>query len=163
LIMLKDGKYKADLSEQGTRGIVWLDKESVTGLVLLNDVKMPDETIQSLSCKLIGKKVKTKASFIDGKPVYRINISVKISIEDKYKIVEIVKEGKSKVYNAVNCAVIELIKQQIDAGINESKNADCDIFCINEKFNKFCHKEFMQYGDVLKDVLVDYNIKVNIL
>ncbi len=163
LVMLKDGAYCGILDSEGTRGKVWLNKSSVTGLVLLKDVRLPDGKIDSLSCKLIGKKIKTKVSFKDGKPVFSVKMTVKISIDDKYKIVDVVDNGKNRIYSAISDAMKKMIEQQIDEGIRQSKEADCDIFGINEKFNKFQHKKYLKYGDVLKDVETEYDISINIL
>jgi len=163
LALFKDGSLKGVLDADGTRGMAWLHKNSKTGLVLLKDLKTKEKTIDFLSCKIVGKKVKVKAFFREGKPIFKVKMSVKISIDDKYKVVDIVEGDKQNLYDSVKEGVINLVKEQVGRGIEQTKTLDCDAFCINELFNKFRHKEFTLYGDVLKDLEVEYDIKVSIL
>jgi len=162
LVMFKDGQKVGITSAEGTRGVVWLNKRAVTGLILLKDVKMADKTVDYLSCKLISKRVKTTARFVDGAPVFTVKIAVKMSIDDKYEIADIVEKDE-QVYYAVKDAMKQLIISEISATEKEGKQASCDLLDINEKFNKFCHKEFVEYGDVLDSVRFEYDITVNIL
>lgn len=163
MVALKNGAYRGMLSPEGTRGKAWLNKSSVEGLILLKDIKSDDKTIDSLSCNLIKKSIKTKAQFKDGKPVYTVKLKIQISVEDKYGITEIIEEtGNDGIYKAVKDSMKELVIRQISRGIKESKELDCDVFGINEQFNKSAHKKFKAYGDVLQDVEIKYDVEVRL-
>ena len=164
MAMLKEGKFVKDLSRDGTRGLAWLNKNSANGLIMLENVDIGEMVIENIPCKLDGKNASVKVKFTDGKPKVTFNISLQLTIEDKHQLNALEEPEKSKkATEGINKAVKKLIEYEIGKGIEESREADCDVFYLRERFNKFCHKEYKMYnGDILQDLEIEYKIKAEL-
>lgn len=143
-----------NLSQQGT-----LKVENVTDHLYKNATIIFD---------LSDKKIKLSPSFENGKPKYKIEISLTVLVE------EVMEENPEKVFLRRNkefltdTAVNELkdtIKQEMQTVITYCQDNEIDLLNVYRQFSRKKYKEFTDYYNQTKEKYlnnIDYEIKVKV-
>ena len=143
--VIKDGRLVRVLGKDDTRRLMWLDKKAKTGTL---PIENGDERI---ALEIKGKRVKTKAVFKGGKPVYQINIFLNLSADER--------QGSA---TDIKAAAREQISADLQNLHRECIAGDFDVMRINESFFRFKNKKYKAYkaagGDILKDCAIEVKV-----
>ena len=143
--VIKGGRLLKILDGRDTRRLMWLDKKAKTGTLTLENLGGGNEKV-SLDIK--KKRVKTKAVFRDGKPVYQISVFLNLSADER--------RGE------IGTAAREQITAELQGLYKECADGDFDVMRINETFYRFKNKKYRAYkaagGDILKDCKLEIKV-----
>ena len=165
--VIKGGKLIETLKTENTRRLAWLDKKAKTGTLVLENFGGGGNEKIALDIK--KKTIKKKASFGGGKPVYTVDICLKLSLDEAGSNYTNISYGeKKKLSGEIKAAAREKINADIQSLHEECVAGGFDIMSINEKFFRRKNKRYKKYiatgGDILKDCLIkvktDCEIKI---
>ena len=166
--VIKDGKLATVLNKEKTRALIWLDRVSQGGRLMLENVKCGgEEVIMSMSVR--GKDVRVKPYFDkDGKPVYDVRIKLKTALDeverhtkdglDIYAKELLAAEIREKAQQKIEKALNDLLQTNIDGGF--------DVMKIGENFYRRKNKQYKKFiangGDLMKECRLNVSIKIEV-
>jgi len=166
--VFKGGKRVGYLTAQQTRGYNFTRPESKRGAYLLEDVTIKDETLGAIFSEVRSKNVRTRTSFIEGKPKIAYTLNMRVEVVDTHQLVSLLGSGthtRTDIYTAIEEAFALQVTQDIHAGLQAQQTLNADIFGLQHRFWRTQHHRMAEYtqnpaSDFLQDVEVEINVRV---
>ena len=163
--LFKNGKLVGKLSEKATKGVAILDKRSDSGYFDINDVSINDKTV-TVPAGIKSKSSKLKAS-LDDEPVLIVEADFVLETKSKTSIYDNKRNVNEKeIKETLAKRAEQIMKEQIESALAESRKCGCDVLGIKNAFYKQCGKQYKFYGnkeDLLHKVQIKYKINTKIV
>lgn len=168
VFVFKNGFKKKILTKEQSRGVAWADKKSKHGYYVIQDFVYEGRDIGILNFKVSHKKCRIRASLVDGQPRATIKLDLRMSFEDKFKMLFIEEQDNgsfAKLLKEVEAAVSKNIRQEILSAVEESKLLDCDVFQLMPHIRRYHNKAFKRYEnktEMYQNTSVDIDVKLRL-
>jgi len=140
MAVFKNDKMIGKLSQEESRGVLWALGKVKSGVVL---VSSPDKQ-GNVALEILEAKSKVTPEINDGKIVVHIKIKVESSLSEQTTTENL---ADISTFEKIQKAQDEVIRQEIMASFNKSKELNADVF----GFGEMVHKKYKNEWKVLKD------------
>jgi len=140
MVAFKKGKMVGKLNHDEVRGILWILGKVKSGVII---VSSPNEQGKAV-LEIIRAKSKVTPEIKDGKIVMHIKIKEESSLSEQTTTENL---ATNKAFEKIQEASAEVIRQEVMAAFDKSKELNADIF----GFGEMLHKKYSNEWKTLKD------------
>jgi len=156
------------LNQEEVLGLTLIRPESRRGRLSISDFTFEGEEPTAVFSDVRKKSVKTRTSFVDGKPKIIYNLNLTLDVKTAFSHGYIVQMGhtkKSNLYSNIETAFEAQIKEYILSTIAAQNRLDTDFINIYSRFNrtqirKLKNNPYNDVSDFLQDLEVEINVTV---
>lgn len=167
--VFKFGKKQMEINYDTNKNINLFDNKDYKGILIINNVNDKLYNNATVVMNITKTKPKIKVDFVDGKPNYKLDLTLTMYIE------EIVQDQQKSSFMRRNKefytdALLSKIKNQVNQELNNAvelcKTSNLDLLQVYQNFNCFKNKQFKEYlNKVGKDNYlqnIDFEMNVTI-
>lgn len=167
--VFKFGKKQMEINYDTNKNINLFDNKDYKGILIINNVNDKLYNNATVVMNITKTKPKIKVDFVDGKPNYRLDLTLTMYIE------EIVQDQQKSSFMRRNKefytdTLLSKIKNQVNQELNNAvelcKTSNLDLLQVYQNFNCFKNKQFKEYlNKVGKDNYlqnIDFEMNVTI-
>jgi len=151
----KNGKMVGTLNHDEVRGVLWVLGKVKSGVIIVPSPNKQGEAI----LEIIKAKSKVKPGIKDGKIVMHIEIKNEVSLSEQTTTEKLATiEALEKIQEATS----EVIRQEVMAAFEKSKDLKADIFGFGEMLHKKYSKEWKSIKDNWDEIypIIELNIDI---
>lgn len=153
-IVVKKGKFVADLKNKEMRGFNLISKNTKKGKLQVNNVTALGFNNANLTFEVFNKKIKTSGKFVNGKPFFNFDIDLILKLEEvgsNNLNLENMSTSKNYVDGQIKTEIDKTMQNYMAQIINYSKQNKVDILGVYDYFYKFETKKWLQFINGLTD------------
>lgn len=165
--IFKFGKKQMEIDYETNKNINLFDNKDYKGILIINNVTDKLYNDATVVMNITKTKPKIKVSFVDGKPNFKLDLTLTMYIE------EIVQNQQKSSFMRRNKefytdALLSKIKSHVETELNDAvelcKTSNLDLLQVYQNFNCFKNKQFKEYlNEVGKDnYLQDVNFEMSV-
>ncbi len=165
--IFKFGKKQMEIDYETNKNINLFDNKDYKGILIINNVTDKLYNDATVVMNITKTKPKIKVSFVDGKPNFKLDLTLTMYIE------EIVQNQQKSSFMRRNKefytdALLSKIKTHVETELNDAvelcKTSNLDLLQVYQNFNCFKNKQFKEYlNEVGKDnYLQGVNFEMNV-
>lgn len=165
--IFKFGKKQMEIDYETNKNINLFDNKDYKGILIINNVTDKLYNDATVVMNITKTKPKIKVSFVDGKPNFKLDLTLTMYIE------EIVQNQQKSSFMRRNKefytdALLSKIKSHVETELNDAvelcKTSNLDLLQVYQNFNCFKNKQFKEYlNEVGKDnYLQGVNFEMNV-
>lgn len=170
LLIVKNAKKLVSLSSEESANLNWFNNEIKKLDFEIKNFSDENLTNANVTFHVFEKEVKNKPCFKNGVPVF--NVSVKVHLRPVQILSNNISQENYKInHNFLTKAMENEIKKHIFNGLKKAeenfKQNKYDVINCEEKFYKFCNKQYKDYLKnnlqdryFLEDVVFNYKVEV---
>lgn len=165
--VFKDGRYVDTLTEDETRGFVFLDENKTYDYFVVEDTQsvlgMKGKASVGISSKKSGMSVEMK----DGKPYVKFTASValkRMKTDINGNVIELLPKKENDIDDHIRGEVKKQIENLAKLATDKSKALMCDYFEVANEFFRKYGNEWTKYQEAHPDYLADtvFETQINI-
>jgi len=165
-IVTKNGVKVGELTQTETQGLNFTLNESKKGRYNIDEFTHSDKQFESLYGHIRRKSVRTRTSFVDGKPKIVYNIDVRIQLDEDVSLLGLNRQDRRAIDAVIRQNFENKIKSEVESAILKSKELDADFLNIKHRFFRTINRQMIQYdngaGDFLSELEYEIKVKVNL-
>ncbi len=168
LLVLKNGKFVATLSDKSAQAYNLFNKTIDRGFISLDKVEDEGEIKENIGIEIVQKTTKNKYYFNNGVPTLDVNCNliVKLTemvVETDKKDITYINGVKTHITKGVEEAIKNYYKEGMKGIVDISKQNQVDVLKFKEKLFKFKNKEWKEfYNQLANEQSYLDNIVVNV-
>lgn len=166
--ILKKGIKVWTLNPDEVRAMNYFLPETKNGKITLNDVTDDKLTNAKIVLKILEQNTSTKATFEDGKPVYNVDVSLTVLLEDiahSDSDEQKIDQFEEIITDEIKQKTIAKVTAQMQDIITKAKSHNCDVLDVYKNFYRTKYRKWKNYLSSLPnqdDYLAGVDIKVNV-
>jgi len=155
MVVFKNGKMVGKMNHDEVRGLLW-----VLGKVKSGGIIVPSPNKQGKAIlEIVKAKSKVKPEMKDGRIVMNISIKEESSLSEQTTTENLATD---KALEKLQEASAEVIRQEIMAAFNKSRELKADIFGFGEMIHKKYHKEWKTIEDKWDEIYQTIELKIEV-
>ena len=155
MVAFKNGKMVGKLNHDEGRGFLWVLDKVKSGVII---VSLPDEQGKAI-LEIIKAKSKVTPEIKDGKIVMHIKIKEESSLSEQTTTENL---ATNKVFEILQEASAEVIRQEVMSAFNKSIDLKADIFGFGEMLYKKYSQEWKTLKDNWDEIYPTIELKIDI-
>ena len=155
MAVFKDGKIVGKMNHDEVRGLLWVLGKVKSGVII---VPSPDKQGEAV-LEIIKAKSKVTPEIKDDKIVMHIEIKEESSLSEQTTTEDLATE---KALEKIQEAMAEVIRQEIMAAFDKSRELKADFFRFGEMLHKKYHKEWKALKDKWDEIYPTIELKIEI-
>ena len=164
-----DGIKKFDLTPEQMQDINILQDNKQEGVLKVEHVSDEIYNDATIVFALTKKDIQLKPNFVDDKPVYTMNVEIRVLVDeviDKEQSNKFLRRNKEFLTPTALSKLKETLHQKMMETIEFCKTNEIDLINVYREFNAKQHKKFQQHyektnGKYLNGIDYKINIKIN--
>ena len=155
MVVFKNGKMVGKMNHDEVRGLLWVLGKVKSGVII---VPSPNKQGKAI-LEIVKAKSKVKPEMKDGRIVMNISIKEESSLSEQTTTENLATD---KALEKLQEASAEVIRQEIMAAFNKSRELKADIFGFGEMIHKKYHKEWKTIEDKWDEIYQTIELKIEV-